>query len=68
MFNETQTTTHIDTIGEIEGLMVIFANGEGIDDAVLAKVVVFGKPVDNSDRLGADVVLFNLPVKTELVE
>ena len=65
-FNDAQVTTHIDAMGVREGLIVAFVVGEGVNDAVLAKVVVFGKPVDNRIPLGAEMVLFDTPVKTEL--
>ncbi|MCJ1380113.1 hypothetical protein MMC17_003216 [Xylographa soralifera] len=64
-------------MGETEGLMVIFVNGNGVDDAVLAKVVVFGKPVDNSIPLGpvdrdipvdGEIVTLNIPVERGMRE
>ncbi|MCJ1316277.1 hypothetical protein MMC15_001598 [Xylographa vitiligo] len=48
-------------MGVREGLIVAFVVGEGVNDAVLAKVVVFGKPVDNRIPLGAD-----MPVDREI--
>ena len=65
-FYEALTIAHMDTMGDREGLMVVFVNGDGADDAVLAKVVVLGNPVVNSTPLGVDVVVFNTPVNIEL--
>lgn len=66
VFAELGVVALIDIVGVKEGVEVKFVIGEGVDDVILAEVVMFGKPVENNIPLAVDVVRFTNPVDAEL--